>query len=179
MQRALWFVVGITGIVTLLSAPPTWPAPPAGNPNVAQAGTLACPAPIGTQAVSFNERTEDNPVRYLLNDETVVPKTIFLDSGQIVVLNNVVQEYGLYSVTLLSTNERVAYDDTNTGSESFGIGPTGRLVECRFDMHFEWTGILDADLARVFEVEDYIGEDVRISIDFDSTVQVIPAGFLR
>jgi hypothetical protein len=44
-------------------------------------------------------------------------------------------------------------------------------------MHFEWTGVLDEELARAFEVaEQYIGEDVRISIDFDSTVKVIAGG---
>jgi hypothetical protein len=52
-----------------------------------------------------------------------------------------------------------------------------RLVACSFQMHFEWTGVLDEELARAFEVaEQYIGEDVRISIDFDSTVKVIAGG---
>ena len=104
---------------------------------------------------------------------------MFLDSGQVVTLNNVAQEYGLYSVTLLSTNELIALDDTNTGREAFGVGPSDPLVECQFDMHFEGTGTLDGELAREFEVEEYIGEDVLISNDFESTVQVIPAGSLR
>ena len=44
-------------------------------------------------------------------------------------------------------------------------------------MHFEWTGVFDDELARAFEVaEEYIGEDVRISIDFDSRVKVIAGG---
>jgi hypothetical protein len=181
MRRRLTLSLGaalvITAGVALESSTPASAAPSPANPNILTAGTLACPDPIGTQAISFNSRTEDSPLRYLSDEETVVPKIMFLSSGQTVVLNQVQQEYGLYSVTLLSTNELVGLDDTNTGSESFGTGPTDRLAECSFQMHFEWTGVLDDELARAFEVaEEYIGEDVRISIDFDSRVKVIAGG---
>jgi hypothetical protein len=181
MRRRLTLSLGAALVMAaglaLASSTPASGVPPPANPNIITTGTLACPDPIGTQAISFNSRTEDSPLHYLSDDATVVPKTIFLSSGQTVVLNQVQQEYGLYSVTLLSTNELIGLDDTNTGSESFGTGPTDRLVECSFQMHFEWTGVLDEELARAFEVaEQYIGEDVRISLDFESTVKVIAGG---
>jgi hypothetical protein len=181
MRRRLILSLGAALVIAaglaLASSTPASATPPTANPNILTAGTLACPDPIGTQAISFNSRTEDSPLHYLSNDETVVPKTIFLSSGQTVVLNQVQQEYGLYSITLLSTDELIGLDDTNTGSESFGTGPTDRLAECSFQMHFEWTGVLDEELARTFEVaEQYIGEEVRISLDFDSTVKVIAGG---
>jgi hypothetical protein len=136
---------------------------------------LACPQPIGTQPITFNLRTEASPLDYLGNDETVVPKTMFLGNGQVVVLNEVQQEYGLYRVTLSSTGEVIGLDDTNTGSESFGSGPANRLVECSFHMSFEWTGVLDEQLASTFEVPaEYIGEEVHIALEFDSTVKVLP-----
>ena len=172
LRAVLTAVISLAVLVAPVSA-----APPPATPNILTAGTLACPDPIGTQAISFNARTEDSPLHYLSNDETVVPKIMFLSSGQLVILNHVQQEYGLYRVTLLSTNELVGLDDTNTGSESFGVGPTDRLAECSFHMDFEWSGVLDEELARAFEVsEQYIGEDVRISLAFDSTVKVIAGG---
>ena len=157
MRRRLSLSLGAALVVAvwvgLAYSTPASAAPPPANPNSLTTGTLACPGAIGTQAISFNSRTEDSPLYYLSDDETVVPKTIFLSGGQTVVLNQVQQEYGLYSVTLLSTNELIGLDDTNTGSESFGTGPTDRLVECSFQMHFEWTGVLDLEFATAFEVE--------------------------
>jgi hypothetical protein len=163
----------MAGGVALATSTPATAGPPPGNPNTVTSGTLTCPD-LGTQAIGFNSRTEDSPLRYLKNDETVVPKVMFLSGGQTVVLNHVQQEYGLYEVTLLSTGETIGLDDTNTGSESFGTGPAGRLVDCNFQMHFEWTGILDEELAETFEVaEVHIGDEVRISLDFESDVTVI------
>jgi hypothetical protein len=167
-------VLLLVGGGMVASAAPASAGSPPDDPDTLTSATLTCPAPIGQQDITVNSRPQDSPLYYLRDSGTAVPKVMSLSDGRVAVLNGVRQEYGLYSITLVSTDEMIGHDDTNTGSESYGPGPAGRLVQCAFHLDVEWTGVLDAELATLFEVDDvHVGSDVHISIDLDSTVSVI------
>jgi hypothetical protein len=160
------FAAGILVACSMLLPAPTASAvPPPTNPNVAVAGTLSCPTPIGEQTLAFNMRVQDNPIG-------------FLGSGQVVVARRVTDTISTFTITLASDGSLLAGPVTGPEpDEVFGNVPEERLVTCTFALTFEFTAPLDEETAQGFDLDpSLIGQLVTFHADVTGTVQLIPGG---
>ena len=148
-------VVGIAGVAGAV--------PPSTNKNILDAGTVMCPEPIGTRTVSFNTRVMSNPIGYT-------------DAGVLIVKHETDIIESLL-VTLSSDGTVLASGSMPGPDQDFGKGPTGKLVECTFDVEFNFSGPLDEEFAAELGIDPiYIGEEVDFSFSATGTVFVIEGG---
>ncbi len=142
-----------------------WAAPPPTNPNIAVAGTLSCPVPIGTQPLSFNIRVQENPIG-------------FLASGQVVVAKQITNVLDTVTITLASDGTVLAGPVTSSvPDEITGVGPADMLLSCTFELHFTFTAPLDAETAQFFGIaSSFVGQLVTFHDDVTGSVTVIPGG---